>query len=141
MMFLSSRYVPSKPPSLVRFNSCVRADKEAVCTSAPMSDQVPELIYAQLALPVLAVGTPATAEAVSWAGGAMILTLPRPVFSVTPGRSRPRFEPGGTISGKMRAGRPNFFRSPVAQSRVSGFRHWEVEAMVNSATSEPHSAQ
>ena len=38
----------------------------ALLTSTPISDQVPELRYAQFGLPVLAVGTPATAEAVSW---------------------------------------------------------------------------
>ena len=58
-----------------------------------------------------------------------------------PARSAPSRVPGGTTFGKMRVGRPNFFSRPVAQLRVSGFRHWEVEAMVNSATREPHSAQ
>jgi hypothetical protein len=42
-----------------------------------MSDQVPELMYAQLALPVFAVGTPATADAVSWVGGATTRTPAR----------------------------------------------------------------
>ena len=90
---------------------------------------------------MLAVGTPATAEAVSCAGGATTLTLRRPVRSATPGRSAPSLVPGGTTFGNMRAGRPNFFSRPVAQLRVSGLRHCEVEAMVNSATREPHSAQ
>src|SRR5689334_20184124 len=105
-----------------------------------MRDHVPELMYAQFALPVFAVGTPATAEAVSWLGGAMTLISPSPVRSLTPARSTPRQVPGGTILGKMRAGNLSFLSRPVAQLRVSGFRHWEVEAMVNSTTREPHSA-
>ena len=43
-MFFSSRQVPSRPPSLVTFNSRARADKVAWGNSSPISDQVPELI-------------------------------------------------------------------------------------------------
>src|SRR6516162_1694451 len=107
MMFLSSRKVPSRPPSLVRFSSNVRGDNDARFVSTPMSDQVPELRYAQLAFPVFEVGTPATAEAVSCEGGAMTLIFPRPVRSERPGRSPPNSVPGETILGKIRVRRSN----------------------------------
>src|SRR5437667_322249 len=61
--------------------------------STPMSDQVPELMYAQLAL---SAGTAATAEPVSWEAGAMTGTGLRPVSAATAGRRGPWTVQGAT---------------------------------------------
>ncbi len=72
----------------------------ALFTSTPINDHVPELRYAQLALPVFWVGTPATAEAVSCDGGVTTFTPARPVRSASEGRSVPSVVPGEMISGR-----------------------------------------
>ena len=61
MIFFNTRYVPSTPPSFVIFSSSARGESSASCNSTPSNDHVPELRYAQFALPVFFVGTPATA--------------------------------------------------------------------------------
>ena len=126
---------------MVMFSSNARGDKAACFASTPINDQVPELTYAQLACPVFAVGTPATAEAVSCDGGAMTLTPARPVRLASDGRSAPSAVPGGTIFGRKCVGRPNFLSSGSDQLRRSGCTNCEVEAMVNSASFAPHRHQ
>src|ERR1051326_444634 len=125
------------PPSLVKFNSSTRGDNNASCTSTPSSDHVPELRYAQLWLPVFCDGTPATAEPVSCAAGAITFTPERPVRAASAGRSGPTREPGGTISGNIFTGKLNFSSNSVAHARFFGFTHWLVVAMVNSQTRAP----
>ena len=98
-------------------------------------------MYAQFAVPVWAVGTAATAEAVSWVAGATTATAPRPVPARTSGRSVPRTVPGGTTSPSMCVGSPNRFSSSVAQVRVAGLKNCVVVAFVNSTAVEPHRHQ
>ena len=60
-MFFRNRIVPQAPPSLVKFASRAAADRIGAGSSAPSSDQVPEL---RNAVPAPA-RTAATADAVS----------------------------------------------------------------------------
>ena len=60
-MFLSSRVVPLTPPSFVKLSSRALAEMTGAPTSAPRSDQVPELRNA----PPASVDTAANADPVS----------------------------------------------------------------------------
>src|SRR5512133_4282884 len=141
MMFFKRRVVPSMPPSLVMFSSWARGKRQAFCTSIPMSDHVPELRYAQLGLPELAAGTPATAEAVSCVGGATTFIGGKPARSATSARSFPSVVPGGTILGKILFGRSNFLSKGMDQFRFTGCTHCVVLPLVYSTTLESQRAQ
>ena len=67
----------------------------------------------------------------------MTLIGPTPVRSASAARSEPTRDPGGTISGKIFTGNPNFCNSSVAHARFLGFTHWLVVAMVNSDARVP----
>ena len=99
-----------------------------------MSDQVPELMYAQLS-PVA--GTAATAAAVSWVAVATTGTDPRPVSAAMAARSGPRTVPGATSDPRRSVERPSFCTSGNAQERVAGSSIWLVLASVTSLTSIP----
>src|SRR5206468_1085081 len=103
-------------------------------SSAPMSDQVPELMYAQDSPRA---GTAATADPVSCVAGATTGTGVTPVSVATDGRSGPSTIPGATIVPSIFAGRPNFWTRSYAQVRVIGSSIWLVLASVNSLTLMP----
>ena len=62
VIFFSRRVVPSTPPSFVMFSAAVSSVITGSFTSMPISDQVPELRYANFSSEA---GTAAPAEAVS----------------------------------------------------------------------------
>src|SRR6266481_340443 len=95
--------------------------------SAPISDQVPELMYAH---DVPCAGTAATAEPVSCEAGAMTGTEVKPVSTATPERSGPSTVPGATSVPRMCAGSPNAFTRPNAQPFAVGSYIWLVLASV-----------
>src|SRR5262249_29207318 len=103
-------------------------------SSAPMSDQVPELRYAHDAPWA---GTAATAELVSCVAGAMTGTASRPTSAATDGRNPPSTVPGGTILPKILRGSPNASMSSYAQVRVDGLYIWLVLALLDSLTWTP----
>src|SRR3954467_639299 len=93
MMFLRKRVVPPTPPSLVKLYRATLSLISGAGNSAPMSDQVPELMYAHDSPWA---GAAAPAEPVSGVAGAITGTGPRPVSAVTTLRSGPSTVPGGT---------------------------------------------
>src|SRR5262245_46871217 len=103
-------------------------------SSTPISDQVPELMYAQ---EDPSAGTEATAEPVSCDAGATTGIGCSPVSVTTAGRSGPSTVPGWTIVPRICPGNPNDFIRPCAQPRVVGSTIWLVLASVNSLTLIP----
>ena len=90
-------------------------------SSAPITDQVPELIQAKSPrCPPPAAGTAATAEPVSWLAGAMIGTGPTPSSAARAVCSGPSTVPAGTTSGKMPVGISRAARSGPAQASRRG---------------------
>src|SRR5947209_1611063 len=94
-----------------------------------MSDQVPELMYAQERAPA---GTAATAEAVSCVAGTMTGTGPAPVSVASAGRIGPSSVPGCTSVPKSLPGNPNARTRSYAQVRALGSIIWLVLASVYS---------
>src|SRR5438128_1646763 len=99
--------------------------------STPISDQVPELMYAHEAP---CAGTAATAEPVSCDAGAMTGIEVSPVSAATPERNGPSTVPGATIEPRMCVGSPNAFTRPNAQPCAVGSYIWLVLASVSSFT-------
>src|SRR5262245_33689622 len=117
MMFFSSRVVPATPPSLVKFAASVPSVTSGCGSSAPISDQVPDLMYAQDSPRA---GTAATAEPVSCVAGATTGTGVTPVSVATDVRNGPSTVPGGTIVPSILVGSPNVCTRSYAQRRVTG---------------------
>ena len=92
--------VPPTPPSLVKLYWSTCSSMRGAGSSAPISDQVPELMYAQFAPWA---GTAATAEPVSCDAGAMTGAAFRPVSTAMVCRSGPRTVPGATTVPLYRA--------------------------------------
>src|SRR4051794_5684536 len=102
--------------------------------SAPINDQVPELMYAH---DIPCAGTAATAEPVSCDAGAMTGIDVSPVSAAIAERSGPSTVPGGTIEPRICVGSPNAFKRPNAQPFAVGSYIWLVLASVNSLTLMP----
>src|SRR5262249_11482960 len=102
--------------------------------STPISDPVPELMYAQEAP---CAGTAATAAAVSCDAGAMTGAGLTPASVATDARSGPSTVPGWTRLPSSRVGRPNAWIRPNAQPRAVGPYIWLVLASVTSLTVTP----
>src|SRR5262249_3367356 len=92
MMFFRNRIVPPTPPSLVKLYLATLSLISGADSSTPISDQVPELRYAQPEIPCN--GTAATAEPVSCVAGATTGTGVTPVSVATAGRNGPSTWPG-----------------------------------------------
>src|SRR5687767_6060816 len=133
-MFFNSRVVPATPPSLVKFAASVPSLTSGCGNSAPISDQVPELMYAHDSPRA---GTAATAEPVSCVAGATTGTGVTPVSVATDLRNGPSTVPGGTTVPSIFVGRPNFWIRSYAQPRLAGSSIWLVLASVNSLTLMP----
>src|SRR5262249_22050175 len=103
-------------------------------SSTPISDQVPELMYAQES-PLA--GTAAMAEPVSCVAGAVTGTGLTPVSLASAGRRGPRTVAGAAARARNFVGRPNAFTRPYAQPRAVGSYIWLVVALVNSITFTP----
>src|SRR5260221_14564627 len=106
-----------------------------------MSDQVPELRYAQLPSSLGVVGTAATADPVSWEAGATTSIPPNPVWRDTESSNAPTRVPGGTICAKIFVGRLKRLSSLRDQSCFAGSKNWVVVASVNSAARTPERHQ
>ena len=104
-MFLRKRVVPPTPPSLVKFASRAASLSRGCFNSTPISDQVPELMYAHEEDEDA--GTAAMADAVSCDAGAITGAALIPVSATTEGRSGPRTVPGWTSVPRISAGMPN----------------------------------
>src|SRR5262245_50030569 len=134
MMFFSSRIVPPTPPSLVKLIAAVCSLMSGPGISTPISDQVPELRYAQdepLA------GTAATAAAVSCAAGAMTCTGESPVSAATCVRKGPSAVPGCTMVPRIWVGSLKDWSRPYAQLLAVGSYIWVVLTSVNSLVLTP----
>src|SRR5579885_806662 len=134
MMFFKNRVVPPKPPSLVKFAARAASLNSGADNSTPISDQVPELMYAH---DVPVAGTAAMAEPVSCAAGAITGAGFRPVSAATVVRSGPSTVPGCTSVPRICLGRPNAWTKPWDQDRVVGSCIWLVLASVYSLTFRP----
>src|SRR5262249_6878486 len=131
MTFFSRRIVPPTPPSLVKLHCCTFSLMSGPGSSAPISDQVPELMYAHRSPEA---GTAATADAVSCDPGAITGTDDSPVSSATEERRDPSTAPGWTSVPRMCEGKPNALTRLKAQVRAVGSYTWLVLASVNSLT-------
>src|SRR5436305_13929900 len=134
MMFFRKRMVPPTPPSLVKLYACTLSLMSGAGNSAPISDHVPELMYAH---DVPAAGTAATAAAVSCDAGATTGTERNPVSAATDERSGPSTVPGCTSVPSTCCGSPNAFTSPYAQVFAVGSTSWLVLASVHSLNFNP----
>ena len=123
MMFFRKRIVPPTPPSLVKLYRSALSLMSGPAISTPISDQVPELMYAQESPWA---GTAATAEPVSCDAGAITGTASSPVSGRQTGRSGPSTVPGSDdraedvrrqAKGLQQPGRPAFRR----RDRTSGW--------------------
>src|SRR2546426_718946 len=101
MMFLSKRIVPPTPPSLVKFTFKARSSVNGIFVSMPISDQVPELIYAHDSP---CAGTAATAAAVSCVAGTITGIDEQPALLQTVGRNGPSTVPGCTSEPRIFSG-------------------------------------
>src|SRR5438128_2505751 len=135
MMFFRKRMVPPTPPSLVKLYVATVSLMSGAGSSTPISDQVPELRYAQPEVPCA--GTAATAEPVSCVAGATTGTGETPVSVATAGRSGPSTCPGCTTVPRMFVGRFNALSRSYAQPRAVGSYIWLVVALLNSLTLIP----
>src|SRR5688572_5099081 len=115
MMFFRSRIVPHTPPSLVKLQLTVASLTSGPGISTPISDHVPELMYAHPDSPEA--GTAATADAVSWVPGATTGAGLSPVSDAIDGRSGPRTVPGCTTLPSIRVGSPTPCTTSSAQLR------------------------
>ena len=125
---------PSTPPSLVKLASRAASVSTGAGSSTPTRPHVPQEMYAAWSL---AIGTPTTADAVSWEPT---------VVTVRPGapRWRPRLDstgpttvPGSTRSPNSPAGRPSRSISSRSHSPVRTSSSPVVEALVRSVTATP----
>ena len=101
VMFFRKRVVPKTPPSLVMSASAASDERIGMGASTPMSDQVPELRYANRSVEA---GTAATAEAVSCPATDTTGICARPQAFAISGFSKPATVPGWTSGAKRSAG-------------------------------------
>ena len=100
-----NRIVPSTPPSLVKLASRASSVSTGASSSRPASAQVPRETYAASSV---CMGTPTTADAVSWEPTATTGTTPADPLGDVGQQRLPSRRPGrrgrGTASGRGRAG-------------------------------------
>src|SRR5271167_2845804 len=115
MMFFRKRTVPPTPPSFVKLYVIAASLSSGLSSSTPISDHVPELMYAHVPVPA---GTAATADPVSCDAGAITGAGVKPVSEATDARNGPSTVPGCTMVPSSRGDRPNCCTRPYAHWRV-----------------------
>ena len=118
------RVRPSTPPSLVKLAARASSVSTGRSSSTPTSPQVPHETYAASGS---VIGTPTTAEAVSW----------EPTATTGVPSCLPITVPGSTSSGSRARSRPTSASSSASQSPVRTSSRPVVEALVRSHTFTP----
>ena len=129
--FFRKRVVPSTPPSLVNPASSAAGEPTGESSSSPISDQVPEEMYARGWVSCSA-GTASTAEAVSWEPTAITGTSPIPSSAASWGSTVPRRSPGESSGASSAGSTPAASSSSGDQSCVSSASIPVLEALVRS---------
>ena len=122
------RVRPSTPASLVKFAARLSGVTTGHASSTPTRPQVPQEMYAESGS---VIGTPTTADAVSWDPTVCTGTV-APTTSATCADTVPSNVPGSTSSGKMSGSTPSSLHSWRSQSWACTPKSPVVEAFVRS---------